>query len=176
MEDIKKTTWENLKEFDPKGDTIKTEKHEYRILTSNISVERYLAMEMWELILLGYQSHRNYTEYQAELLKNFNEGNQAMLGKLLIDGQMMFGFQKAKVHPVLMFCMIFVVRDNEDLLTWDEDLAKEKIKDLVEFGYGMPSFFALCLRVSPILNRGYKDFTQSILANKKEATLPEKID
>ena len=174
MEDLKKTTWENLKEFDPKQDVIKTDKNTYRVLSSNISVERYLAMEMWELLLLGYQSHRNYAEYQAELLKNFNEGNQAMLGKLLIDGQMMFGFQKEKVHPVLMFCMIFVVREDEDLTVWDEDLAKEKIKDLVEYGYGMPSFFALCLRVSPILKKGYKNFTQSILADRKENTLPEK--
>jgi hypothetical protein len=174
MEDIEKKTWENLKEFDPTADSIKTDKHNYRILTSNISVERYLAMEMWELILLGYQSHRDYAEYQAELLKNFNEGNQAMLGKLIIDGQMMFGFQKQKVHPVLMFCMIFVVREDEDIMTWDEDVAKEKIKDLVNHGYGMPSFFALCLRVSPTLKKGYKDFTQSILADRKENTLPKK--
>lgn len=162
-----------LKTFDPKGNEFKTDNHTYTVYSNSMSHNRFMAIEMWDLILVGYQKHRNYVEYQKSLMEAFNKQEYAKLGKLIWDGQMMFQLTKEGVHPIMMYCAIFCIREDEDIHIWDEEFAKKKVNDWIEHGYDITCFFALCLRVSPILKEGYKLFTQNTLADRRERTLPE---
>lgn len=50
---------------------------------------------------------------------------------------------ETRYHKALLLCTIFIIRDGEDVSTWDNALAQEKINDWIVEGYGIEDFFYL---------------------------------
>lgn len=62
----------------------------------------------------------------------------------LTNRQLSSGRQLAKREfEVLLLCSLFIIRDDEDLTTWSQAVAEEKIEDWRAEGISMSSFFLL---------------------------------
>lgn len=51
----------------------------------------------------------------------------------------------SRVHPALAICATFIVREDEDLGKFDDELARQKINDWAEGGYDVDGFFQVAL-------------------------------
>jgi len=89
-----------------------------------------------------------------EMFKNLAKAYEALNNRKFADSavlihNMMNGIRDVenenRHEAALMICAIFIVRDNEDITTIDEQLMKEKIKDWELEGFEINGFFNLAL-------------------------------
>jgi hypothetical protein len=126
-------------------------KYTIRSATEGISIERFNQYEMLSLAL-GFGAN-----FQA-LLTNLNNAiamaNACALGKetfvnlvLQLDAMKkgVVNSTQERNNIALMLCTLFIVREDEDLTTWNEEEANDKVKDWNKAGYDVNDFLLLAL-------------------------------
>lgn len=74
-------------------------------------------------------------------------------------------------NKLLKFCALFIVRAGEDLATWDEHLASEKINDWTVEGFAMKDFFHLAYKRINGFRENYAYLFQNELGLDTEALI-----
>ena len=95
-----------------------------------------------------------------ELLNKSQPANAAsLLHNVLI--QLAAAADGKKMQSALKFCTLFITTEQEDLTTWSEELAAEKLADWNTEGYEAFSFFVLAAS----LVEGYKSALKTVSAH-----------
>jgi hypothetical protein len=144
----------NASEFEAKG--IKN------YVKSSLSVERYRIFEKLQ-VEFGYG--RSFEDFHKQLEKSVELANK---GKSLEAWNIVFNLKdgvgkslEKSAHPAMLICSLFIVWEDEDLTTWDEQKAEEKIKTWNDEGFDMNGFF----RLAANLVSGYIEILESIFQN-----------
>lgn len=116
------------------------------LVESSLSIERYrIYEELSHLVAFG-----SNIEKTAEKFKKINDalsgpdviGAIKEVHELSTNAFYGMGRNLAKrENEILLFCTLFINREEEDRRRWDEALAKEKINDWEEAGISIDSFF-----------------------------------
>lgn len=72
-------------------------------------------------------------------------------------------------HEIFLFATLFIIREGEDISSWSESLAKEKIKDWESEGIAASSFFLLAMKQ-------ISGFQQLLEALRKEGKTDESFE
>lgn len=72
-------------------------------------------------------------------------------------------FAERPIPRILLFCTLFIVREDEEFATWDEAFAELKIQDWIKSGIDMADFFLLAANFIPHFKEKYK-----LLAEEEE--------
>lgn len=147
-----------------------TKEHKYTVHLDSMSAQRFETFQQKEIACLNYFSLNNPIEYQKSLLDAFNKQEFALMGKLLYDKQYHYSVGKGNADYILEYCSVFIYKEDEDAMFYDEKLAKQKIKDWKDNNIDITSFFTLSMMASRTLSTAYNDFIQSTLskANKSD--------
>lgn len=70
---------------------------------------------------------------------------------------------------VLRICALFLVTEDEDLTTWSEELATQKIEDWQKEGYKIDDFFSLVASLVPGFLKDYNAILQNSFLGEKES-------
>lgn len=68
------------------------------------------------------------------------------------------GFSDSRIKYYLMLCTLFINVEGEDITTWSETLAEQKVNDWIAEGYSFAGFFLL---VNDFLNDLMKEYNLS---------------
>lgn len=151
--------------------TFKTDAHTYQIIGEHgIGFQRYTAFQKRSLArAFGKDFQQIYNELQAIKLGIAGDGN---VGKMRSDAiihitglqDSIADFGKEQFEAALWLCTLFVLREDETVAEYSEQIAEEKIKDWANFGFSELDFFFLSGSVVP----GYGSaFREAITRNEK---------
>ena len=154
--ELKKLNFEET-EFEAKG-------VRYFVKTT-LSVERY---RIFEKLQVEFGFGRTFEDMFRQLDNSVNLANK---GKGLEAWNIVFNLKEGvgkelekQAHPAMNICSLFIVEENEDLTTWDEQKAAMKIKNWNDEGYDVNSFFQLAAN----LVTGYIGILEGIFQNTSE--------
>ena len=149
--------------------TFKTKEHTYRF-TETLSSHQYNLFEIFQ-VECGYDpTFENVYKAIADAIKALNEVKFVDAAAILFNLQNgMYRNIEKREHPVMMLCTLFILREDEDVRTWDETLAKEKVKDWMDYGYPVQDFFHIAFKLVPELLVTFKDNFPDISTEKQEA-------
>ena len=136
-------------------------------IKDTLSVERYRWFEKYQ-VTFGFA--REFKQIYDMLVKSVDLANK---GKGLEAWNIIFNLKEEigknnldnRMHNGMYICALFIVEENEDLTSWDEQLANKKIDNWNKEGYDVNSFFQLAAN----LVTGYIDILDSIFQNTSEA-------
>lgn len=84
----------------------------------------------------------------ADIFGGIHEAKTILLNRRISAGRQLAD----REHEVLLFCSLFIVREDEDLTKWTLAQAKEKIEDWTKEGISIYSFFLLAPKLIKGLN------------------------
>lgn len=143
----------------------------------DLSVERF---EQYEILQCQVSWGVGFQELYDSIVQAFNlldKGRPASAGVVLNNvltgvGR---GLEK-RTSPALLLATLFVVREGENLATWDETLAIEKINDWKAEGYAAADFFSFAFYCVRGWELRYKQSLAGTFLEHQEANLPEEQD
>jgi len=135
-------------------------------IKDTLSLERYRWFEKYQ-VTFGFA--REFKQIYDMLVKSVDLANK---GKGLEAWNIIFNLKEEigknnldnRMHNGMYICALFIVEENEDLTSWDEQLANKKIDNWNKEGYDVNSFFQLAAN----LVTGYIDILDSIFQNTSE--------
>ncbi len=135
----------------------------------DLTIERYKELEQLEVeFFYGFDMHGLFNK----LKDAYNDLNKSKPADAAIKMyRIMEGVADRvdKREPcVLRICSLFLVTDDEDVTTWSEDLAKQKIEDWQKEGYLIDDFFSLAANLVPNFLKDYNDVLENTFLNPKE--------
>lgn len=135
-------------------------------IKDTLSVERYREFEKYQ-VTFGFA--REFKQIYDMLVKSVDLANK---GKGLEAWNIIFNLKEEigknnldnRMHNGMYICALFIVEENEDLTSWDEQLANKKIDNWNKEGYDVNSFFQLAAN----LISGYITVLEEIFQNTSE--------
>ena len=133
----------NTNQFLPK---FQTERHTYTIIGENgIGIDRYTTFQK-RAIQRGFG--RDFQSILDELAKIYRQlgtdtskADSIVAIRALMDGVADFG--REQFDAALWICTLFVMREDETVKDYSEEIALEKINDWAAYGYSELDFFLL---------------------------------
>lgn len=154
--------------------TFKTEKHTYTIVgESGIGINRFTVFQKRSL-QRGFA--RDFQQIYDELTKiKLTIGGEANIGKMRADAivnitaiqDSVADFSKEQFDASLWLSTLFVLREDENMASYSEQIAEEKIKDWANYGYSELDFFLLSGSVVPGYGKAYQETIQKSQAAQK---------
>lgn len=150
--------------------------NKYRILdptTDGITIDRYTKFQQMSLVAGYNTTFAGFTkniDRASEIVNNIVRGKNELTDLILHLAGMKRGIVDAmnnRFDLTFAFCTIFIVREKEDLTSYDEGLAEEKVADWNAEGYDVQDFFLL----SRVMIESYK----SIRSAAKQELITAKI-
>ena len=140
----------------------KTDKHTYTI-HDMLSVERF---ERYEELQIKMAWNMGFAELHALIGQAIELGNK---GKGVEAWAKVVGLRDAlnerltdRVHPALLLCTLFFLREDEDPKKLDEKIAKEKIQDWRDYGFAIQDFFVVASNLVIGFRESYEEAIQTI--------------
>ena len=112
-----------------------------------IPPKRYLAIEKWELIAksgYSYQELIDEINYAKESNRNTLKSLESVIETELILNSIITNVQnksEAKFFAKYMLACVYLIREDENIMDWDEDFQNKKIDDLIAENFDARSFF-----------------------------------
>lgn len=148
--------------------------NKYKILNSDaiMSPEKYALFGKMSVAFsfnMGIESILKHHDELDMLILDIDAMNSlkkkaAILKNEAIRNGILAGFQ-SRFDSTLALCTLFIVRENEDITTYDDVLADEKIEDWQAEGLSMEDFFTLVVCTVPNFMTVWKDLTARIQSN-----------
>lgn len=135
--------------------------HKY-LVHGTLSLGRYKEYEKLQAqISWGVDFEKQYKDLRRawELLNQMKPAEAAVWINNMMSG--VARVIENREHPALLLCTLFICREGEDLTTWDETTANEKIADWKAEGFEMESFFSYAFS----LVKGWRETLQDISAS-----------
>lgn len=142
--------------------TFKTDAHTYTIIGENgIGFPRYTLFQK-RSIQRGFA--RDFQQIYDELQRlKMTIGGEQNIGKLRTDAiihitgiqDSVADFGREQFEASLWLCTLFVLREDETVNTYSEQIAEEKIKDWAAYGFSELDFFLLSGSVVPGYGSAY---------------------
>lgn len=142
-----------LTTIDPSVNSFTANGNKY-LVHGSISLGRYSVYEKLQAqIAWGVDFEKQYKDLRRawELLNQMKPAEAAVWINNMMEG--IARVIEKREHPALLLCTVFICREGEDLTTWDETTANEKIADWKKEGIDADSFFAYAFS----LVRGWKE-------------------
>ncbi len=129
-------------------------------IQDDLSVARYMKYEELAMTLTLGRSPDAIYEGLSKAYTALTSGNDLLKGHKTAVEQiynMMHGVKSLaetpEDHNMLLFCTLFINREDEDITEWDERLALAKIEDWKKAGLSMQLFFSLIRSAIPAFKR-----------------------
>ena len=109
--------------------------------------KRYIAMEKWSLIAKSGYSYEELiaeVEYAKECNRSSLKSLEGVIETELVLNSIITNVRnksEAKFYALYTLACVFLVREDEDITDWNEELQEQKINDLIAEGYDCRSFF-----------------------------------
>ncbi len=159
MEESKKR---EVKKIDLKTGRFSTKDHNYTILDS-FPISRYRAFrKLQPRLIFGLDAHSLFKNCE----RGFNYCNSTKpepANAAIIFHNIMNGIKDvdddSREDAALLICALIIVRDNEDIGSYDEKLSIEKIRDWEKEGFSIDDFFQLALISIPNFKKVFEQYT-----------------
>lgn len=155
--------------------TFKTDKHTYTIVGEHgIGINRFTVFQKRSL-QRGFA--RDFQQIYDELTKiKLVIGGEANIGKMRADAivnitaiqDSVADFSKEQFDASLWLSTLFVLREDENMATYSEQIAEEKIRDWADFGLSELDFFLLSGQMIPGYGKAYQETIQKSQAAQKK--------
>lgn len=136
------------------------------IVHPTIGIERYKKMEELQVIA---SFGADFKTLYAAANKAYGQLNAMKVGDAAVTlNGILEGLSRTlsgQETPLLLICTLFISEENEDLSSWDEAKAGEKIKDWTTDGYDAADFFKLAF---DLLKQYHSNFQQDFLNTLEE--------
>lgn len=146
-----------VKRLDISNGFFETAKHRYTI-NDLLSVERFEKYEELQVRLgwgIGFSEIHGRIQ-QAIDLGNKGKGVEAW-AKVVQLRDMIAEKVEDRVHPALLICGLFFLREDESPKTVDDQILREKIDDWREEGYSVTDFFVVASNLVEGFIDGYQE-------------------
>lgn len=150
-----------LKTFNPEANSFEANGKKY-LIHGSLSTFRYPLYEKFQASLawgVEFQEQYNNLQKAYDFLNKSKPADAAVFINNVMAG--VARKIEGRAHPALMICTLFICREGEDLTTWNEAEAIEKISDWDEEGYDINSFFLFAQH----LVRGLPNVLEMLSAN-----------
>ncbi|GAI77593.1 unnamed protein product, partial [marine sediment metagenome] len=170
---VKDKQLKDAKELDLTKSTFMANGHKYRYLKS-IPLGRFEAYDILALeVQYGLTIQSLYKEDREQIdLANKQKHAEAMNITFNRAKRLEGQISKEKTHAAKMLCTIIIVREDEDIRTWDENLAKEKVIDWELEGFDTKTFFQLAFTSLNIFTDIYVANSVSFIQSSKAPITP----
>jgi hypothetical protein len=142
-------------------------KYHIKKISDSITAARYFA---YEALKFEYSFDASPEMVAAQIAKAHNIVNALIVGKpapndanALDAITILYGLVQTLNKPshithsraryMMLICTLFIVREDEDMTKWDEELAAEKVQDWTEEGLNISDFFTLGISAALELNK-----------------------
>lgn len=119
------------------------------VITDKISIERWKEYEKLQMRLTYGVNFEQLNDNLKKAFSLLNKSQPEPLKAGIILHNIMSGIKDAddesRVHPGLLMCTLVMNKEGEDVSTFDEQVAMDKIKDWREEGLDILSFFSWAL-------------------------------
>lgn len=138
------------------------QKYTIRTAEDGIGVFRFSKLNQFGVIVGGNITFAEYLEFLSDIseLQLIDEPAKVIkartIEKCALQKQKVQQFDQSRYEAALYMATIFIVREGEDLSTWNQTLAKQKIDDWNKEGYHEDDFFVLALANVPGFSNAYK--------------------
>lgn len=142
---------------------------------NGVPIDRWSAYEKWALMF-------TYNASPTELVQNQRKTggmlNRIMAGDTTINVLDVIAHQKSitdgiitlsnqKFTRAMWLCSIFIIREGEDVRTWDSSVADSKIIDWIKEGFSVEDFFTLAQTISIEFSKNLAEFIKIGLSENK---------
>lgn len=159
-----------LKTFNPEANSFMANGKKY-LIHGSLSTFRYKYYEIYQAQMAwGVDFQKQYKDIGAayDLLNKSKPADAAVHLNNMREG--IARHLEKREHPAMMLCTLFISREGEDLSTWNETEAMEKVADWNTEGYEMVGFFKYALR----LVEGLDSALEALSANTLQQGEPTK--
>lgn len=146
--------WEGTKHLPPDTTRFTANGHEYRVMKS-LSIDRYEAYEVLQVEIGFSRSFQQFHEQAKEALALCNKvasGKEVFADLAILLRDMVIGcalLDGKQTPSILKMCSLFIVRENEDLKTIDDQVIQDKVDDWRQEGIDVRFFFQFALHSIP---------------------------
>lgn len=160
------------KRVDFDAEVIPANGKEYRF-SRDLTIARFKELEQLEIeFYYGFDMHGMFKRLK-DVYADLNKSKPADAAIKLYRVMEGVADRVDKREPVaLRIAALFLVTADEDLTKWDEEIAKQKIKDWQEEGYLIDDFFTLVANALPGFLADYTSILENTLtADQKEESI-----
>ena len=132
-------------------------------IRDTMSIERFM---QWEKLQNHYAFGLTFQQISDKLNDSINYANK---GKGVEAWNVIFNLKEGiiyrledRIHPAMLLCSLFMVTEDEDITTWNEQLAKAKIEDWKQEGIAINDFFSFASNFTQGFIEIYNEISQSI--------------
>jgi hypothetical protein len=141
------------------------------LIQSALTVGRFEHFERLQLKLAYGTEFQEIHETIAEAMKFINAQQQGDAYVTLSNFRERVNEIGQRKHPMLMLCTLFITRENEDLTTWTEADATDKIEDWEKEALDVADFFVLAFGLVRGLSEAYEGSSRNTSPKAKRRTL-----
>ena len=126
------------------------------VVQKDLSIARFKELEQMEVELYYGVTMQGMVDKLKDAFEDLNKSKIADSSVKIYRILEGIADKVDRREPVaLRICTLFLVTEDEDVTKWDEDLAKQKIKDWQEEGYVVDDFFSLAAALVPGFLKDY---------------------
>lgn len=163
-----------LKKIDFDSGKLHANGKDYSIQTE-LSINRFKVLEELEVeFYYGFTMQEMFDKLK-EAWNLLDKGKMAQAPVKLHNLMTGIAEKVDKREPVMLrICSLFIVTQDEDVNSWSEELAKEKIDDWSKEGYDINDFFSLAANLVPGFIKDYNETLKgTFLAADQEQEKPQ---
>lgn len=156
---------EELKKLDFREKSFTANGVEY-FIASQLSADRFYKMQSIEFDLRYGINHAKMYQEMHILYAAINEQRFADAAVMVYNWMQAIQEFDGRKQPILEYCALFLVKKDEDLREWSQELVDEKVEDWTKEGIDFNSFFVLALNIGTNLKQDYLQVMQDISARE----------